>query len=54
MACRWGLRDTAVTENWPSALVLHAASTFSVLIIGTLAIDWFSDGDLDVLRLLLG
>ncbi|WP_337054559.1 serine/threonine protein phosphatase [Pseudoxanthomonas sp. USHLN014] len=35
-------------------LVLHAASTFSVLIIGTLAIDWFSDGDLDVLRLLLG
>jgi hypothetical protein len=34
--------------------VLHSATTLSVLVIGTLAIDWFSDGDLDVLRLLVG
>ncbi|SEK74443.1 hypothetical protein SAMN05428989_0716 [Pseudoxanthomonas sp. GM95] len=37
-----------------AVLVLHSATTLSVLVIGTLAIDWFSDGDLDVLRLLVG
>jgi len=37
-----------------AVLVLHAATTLGVLVIGTLAIDWFSDGDLDVLRLLTG
>jgi hypothetical protein len=26
MANRWGLGDTAVTENWPPAVALHAAS----------------------------
>lgn len=37
-----------------AVLVLHGASTLGVLVIATLAFDWFSDGDLDVLRLLVG
>lgn len=37
-----------------AVLALHSATALSVLVIGTLAIDWFSDGDLDVLRLLMG
>lgn len=36
-----------------SILVVHAATTFSVALMTVLCIDWFSDGDLDVLKLFI-
>jgi len=35
-----------------SILVIHAATTFSVLVMATLFVDWFADGHLDLLELL--
>ena len=35
-----------------SILVIHAATTFSVLLMATLFVDWFADGHLDLLELL--
>jgi len=35
-----------------SILVIHAATTFSVLLVAALCVDWFADGELDMLKLL--